>query len=569
MADRYEGEYKDGKYHGKGKLYFDENDDVERLYYEGDFEDGEPHGIGKMVWKNGDECEGEWKNGYSNGIAEYRFADGSVFKGEYVDGVPNGKGKSVWSSGHIYEGDYKDGLPHGKGTYYWPNGQYYEGDFYKDNFSGQGFMDLTNGETYKGGYLNGKRHGHGVYTYSDGRTYVGNFSNGSYNGYGKYTTDKFVYEGFWENDKYNGVGMLRHHEYVDVGYFMDGKLEDYGFKVRRNYWISMDNFRHDSCISRTILRHDHSVTPKPLPYVHEYPADDKRRFFVGNEEMTYGVLWMRDNIIYAGEVKNGAPYKHGAILYPVDDPEGKYHYVGDVDGLLPDGNGELTWSLDGKTTMVYKGKFVKGVREGFAKYHDAEDNYYECNFKNSRMFGQGTIKFKGGSTYSGDIDNGKMHGKGVYVSSENERYEGEFYANERHGKGKCTMPDGTVLEGTWVHGEYKENDGNSANAVLSVPFEAPKKIFVSEFSKEALCALLNCDTLTELSTEALSILCKRFNLDVVCLCNGTAAMDGAYENSFACKLTDYPYIYGPCIICGKSVADYIPLTQEALQAIIP
>lgn len=50
LAGKYEGEYQDGRYHGKGKITFGKNS------YEGTFFNGQMHGEGKMT------VEGKIKN---------------------------------------------------------------------------------------------------------------------------------------------------------------------------------------------------------------------------------------------------------------------------------------------------------------------------------------------------------------------------------------------------------------------------------------------------------------------------------------------------------------------------
>ena len=60
--DKYTGEMKDGKQHGRGVLVEANGD-----RYEGDWRDGKPHGRGDMVWANGDRYEGEYRNGKPHG----------------------------------------------------------------------------------------------------------------------------------------------------------------------------------------------------------------------------------------------------------------------------------------------------------------------------------------------------------------------------------------------------------------------------------------------------------------------------------------------------------------------
>ena len=57
---RYDGEYKDGKFHGKGKDYHMSG----QLFYEGEYKDGKRAGQGKFYDEYGRiVCEGEWQNG--------------------------------------------------------------------------------------------------------------------------------------------------------------------------------------------------------------------------------------------------------------------------------------------------------------------------------------------------------------------------------------------------------------------------------------------------------------------------------------------------------------------------
>ena len=55
----YEGEFKDDKFNGIGKYFYDKGDT-----YEGDFLNGEFHGQGKYVFEDGSLFhDGLWENG--------------------------------------------------------------------------------------------------------------------------------------------------------------------------------------------------------------------------------------------------------------------------------------------------------------------------------------------------------------------------------------------------------------------------------------------------------------------------------------------------------------------------
>lgn len=76
----YEGEYKDGKKDGIGKLVDSTG------VYEGEFKDNKKHGTGKMTYKDGGTYEGEWKEDMWNGKGKHISADGRhAIEGEFRD----------------------------------------------------------------------------------------------------------------------------------------------------------------------------------------------------------------------------------------------------------------------------------------------------------------------------------------------------------------------------------------------------------------------------------------------------------------------------------------------------
>ena len=130
--DRYVGEYKNGKPHGKGIMYYAANDANKRKSYEGDWVEGKRQGKGKFYWVSGERYEGEVLNDKLHGFGIYYWADGHRYEGDWVEGKKQGKGKFYWADGCRYEGDWLNDKRHGFGT--WSNGSRYE----------------------KGNYINGK-----------------------------------------------------------------------------------------------------------------------------------------------------------------------------------------------------------------------------------------------------------------------------------------------------------------------------------------------------------------------------------------------------------------------------
>ena len=71
----YEGEFKNDKLSGKGRITFKN----EGHYYEGDFDNNEINGFGTFKWKNGDSYTGQMMNGKMHGQGRYRYNNGIVF----------------------------------------------------------------------------------------------------------------------------------------------------------------------------------------------------------------------------------------------------------------------------------------------------------------------------------------------------------------------------------------------------------------------------------------------------------------------------------------------------------
>ena len=134
--------------------------------YEGEWKDGNYHGQGKMTWSYlllrlfGIESdvvyEGEWKDSKMHGQGKYTSAaHGTVYEGEWKNDNMHGQGKKTWYNGDVYEGEWKDDNRHGQGKYTWPSGTVYDGEWKDDNMHGQGEFTSLDG-TFKGEVKEGK-----------------------------------------------------------------------------------------------------------------------------------------------------------------------------------------------------------------------------------------------------------------------------------------------------------------------------------------------------------------------------------------------------------------------------
>ena len=138
-------------------------DDGVRLY-EGEFKDGIYHGQGSSKrHDNGTTYEGEWKYNKPNGQGTLITKKGSKYVGEWKDNKRNGQGTQTSASGKKFVGVFKDNKRHGKGTITWPDGSYFAGVFKDNKAHGKGkFLQLRNKLIKYGNYKNGKLNGKAI-----------------------------------------------------------------------------------------------------------------------------------------------------------------------------------------------------------------------------------------------------------------------------------------------------------------------------------------------------------------------------------------------------------------------
>ncbi|XP_019514003.1 PREDICTED: MORN repeat-containing protein 1 isoform X2 [Hipposideros armiger] len=131
--------------------------------------------------------EGEWRGGKTHGRGKLMFKDGSYYEGEFVDGEIMGEGCRHWaSSGH--------------GCLVDQDGQVYRGSFHNNKRHGQGQMAFQNGDKYDGDWVRDQRQGHGVLWCADGSTYEGQWHSDVFSGLGRMVhCSGVIYHGMWIN----------------------------------------------------------------------------------------------------------------------------------------------------------------------------------------------------------------------------------------------------------------------------------------------------------------------------------------------------------------------------------
>ncbi len=239
----YEGEYKNGMFHGDGKLIWS-NGDV----YTGEFKDGLKHGKGKdqlaagsvyegeyvkgywagqgeLKYKNGDSYKGDFKQGSFDGQGNFVSQDGIIYEGEFRLSKMNGKGKITYIGGATYEGEVKDWMMHGEGVYTTTKNDVYTGEFFKNKQYGKGEIRFKEGDHYTGEIKNWRAHGKGVMKYKNGNQYTGEFDNNLFHGEGtmEYKNGN-QYIGQYKNGSQHGKGTLtranpKGHKKVQKGWW--------------------------------------------------------------------------------------------------------------------------------------------------------------------------------------------------------------------------------------------------------------------------------------------------------------------------------------------------------------
>jgi hypothetical protein len=253
-GDKYVGEFKDGKWHGQGTLFF--LDDGTK--YSGEFKDDKPKGLGTFTFANGYIQKGIYADGkfvstdkvnsppvnQHNDVAlnEERIkldadrqaqrklppcppVDHSKKKhtglGGRTEKWHNCFGKYVsedndWLESHVYEGEFNGGTYNGQGTKTFLGRSKYVGKFedgsanyvgkFKDGkYNGQGTFEFgSHNHKYVGEWKDGSINGQGTYTQADGTKYVGEWKNGAYHGKGieTYADGRPAKEGIWAVHKF-------------------------------------------------------------------------------------------------------------------------------------------------------------------------------------------------------------------------------------------------------------------------------------------------------------------------------------------------------------------------------
>ncbi len=117
-------------------------------------------------------------------------------------------------------------------------------------------------------------------------------------------------------------------------------------------------------------------------------------------------------------------------VFPQEDES--ISWTGACEQGLANGEGKLTWLINGVVTDTYEGQLVKGWAEGEGKL-TRKDGVYTGEWKNSLQNGKGRYQHEDGTWYQGGWKDGKPHGHGQMLT-----------------------PEGKIFSGTWYDGYYED-----------------------------------------------------------------------------------------------------------------
>jgi len=117
-----------------------------------------------IEYPSGDKYEGEFKDGLYHGQGTYFTANGDTYVGEFKNAKYHGEGTYTFADGRTYVGEFNEDAFHGKGTYTNEFGDQFIGQFTNNSLNGKGTINYANGDKYVGGIKNYLKHGSGAYT---------------------------------------------------------------------------------------------------------------------------------------------------------------------------------------------------------------------------------------------------------------------------------------------------------------------------------------------------------------------------------------------------------------------
>ncbi|EGF76275.1 hypothetical protein BATDEDRAFT_92863 [Batrachochytrium dendrobatidis JAM81] len=195
-GDRYIGNWKDNKRHGKGMHFYKKSGNV----YEGEWENDQRQGFGTLSvplasTESSDPTKPkppraktppvESESIFSSINTSTKKIDDTlvelrkVYAGAWANDCRHGIGTFFYDLGGVYEGSWQNDMREGWGRMTYPDGSVYEGEWHMENRHGQGILLMANGDRYEGMWLSNEKEGPGKFVYRTKRqVYEGEWTKG-------------------------------------------------------------------------------------------------------------------------------------------------------------------------------------------------------------------------------------------------------------------------------------------------------------------------------------------------------------------------------------------------------
>ena len=354
--------------------------------YDGELKQGLFHGKGRITWPDGNYYEGNFRRGLFDGQGRLEYGNNVVYKGEFQQGRATGKGKIDYADGAFYKGEVQNGLPHGHGTLKSTDSTY-TGSFKNGHFYGHGVLVTAAGASYNGQFKDGLYHGKGLYMAENGGRYTGNFTEGQFVGQGSFEQGKIRYEGDFVDWLFDGNGIY----YDGLGGRYVGQFVDHQLKGKGEYFAPNGAYYKGEFANFQYHGKGHLTTPDG----DQYWGDFHLGRYHGNGQLRYAK-------ILDGTKQVTGRWHHGALVESnernhIIDPQAVIERVlYNQKHLLNDNWRQLVENDPDKVDLYFLGIAGDGSQAVFRREVLAVKDYFDSYYDTE---GKSTVLINSSSTY--------------------------------------------------------------------------------------------------------------------------------------------------------------------------
>jgi hypothetical protein len=413
--------------------------------YKGEFKNGNFHGKGKMIYANGDIYEGKWERGSPYGYGRLEYSNGDVYEGEWKDDKMHGKGKIFYRSGAVQkEGTWKQGIYQGNDKLWCTKTTLISLNAFNPHNSLY-FLVAEQIKNFVAHFPDDILDGFQKWHTEEGE-FEGQISGGKPNGFGKMSVPIGEYEGEFVDGLPSGIGILKTFGGTIESEFLNGIPHGFGTA---------------EVISPEILSQHARYGMLSISNVSGCEIRDKYRgFFKDGKYHGEGRMIYADGSVYDGE------WKEGKINTKITYTGGAYE--GEWKEGLKQGTGKMIYAEGHilKCEFIHCSAALRPLLMGRMKQttcsvYDGEWKY-NSDFPDDphQPHGRGKMTFGNGNVYKGEWKEGSLHGKGKMTYVNGDTHEGEWSESYKNGKGVFTSINGHQDIGIWAYNKLQVEVGD-------------------------------------------------------------------------------------------------------------